>query len=130
MNGAKVAAIGLNASRWITTHGLSLNVVPDLTAFESIVPCGIHDRQVTRLCDVVPTSGASLSNARAEHMKRARADILSAFESVFHMGMDVRHLDAGTVDLDAELFPVACDRSLLDRLKDESRKQLELERRR
>lgn len=47
VDNAKVAAIGMNASRWVTIHGLALNVEPDLTAFDRIVPCGIRDRQVT-----------------------------------------------------------------------------------
>jgi lipoyl(octanoyl) transferase len=41
-----VAAIGVNASRWITMHGLALNVNPDLSAFDEIVPCGIEGRAV------------------------------------------------------------------------------------
>ncbi|WOH02837.1 hypothetical protein DCAR_0522227 [Daucus carota subsp. sativus] len=42
----KVAAIGVRASKWITYHGLSVNVTTDLTPFDQIVPCGIQDRQV------------------------------------------------------------------------------------
>jgi len=42
----KVAAIGVSASRWITCHGLALNVDPDLNAFDAIVPCGVKDRRV------------------------------------------------------------------------------------
>ncbi|EOA19026.1 hypothetical protein CARUB_v10007679mg [Capsella rubella] len=42
----KVATIGIRVSKWITYHGLALNVTTDLTPFNWIVPCGIRDRQV------------------------------------------------------------------------------------
>ncbi|EFN56622.1 hypothetical protein CHLNCDRAFT_12548, partial [Chlorella variabilis] len=46
VGGQKVAAIGVRASRWVTYHGLALNVVNDLAPFRQIVPCGIADRPV------------------------------------------------------------------------------------
>lgn len=47
VDGEKVAAIGIKAARWVTTHGFALNVDPDLAYFRHIVPCGISGRGVT-----------------------------------------------------------------------------------
>ena len=49
VRGSKVCAMGVKLSRWVTMHGLALNVSPDLTHFEHIVPCGIADRPVTSM---------------------------------------------------------------------------------
>lgn len=54
LEGRKVAAIGIKVSRWITMHGFALNVCPDLSGFEKIVPCGIEGRPVGSLAQFLP----------------------------------------------------------------------------
>lgn len=48
----KVAAIGLRVRKWVSFHGLSINVEPDLSHFSGIVPCGISEHGVTSLVDL------------------------------------------------------------------------------
>jgi lipoyl(octanoyl) transferase len=50
----KVAAIGIKVSRWVTMHGLALNVNNDLSGFEQIVPCGLVGRSVGNLGEFLP----------------------------------------------------------------------------
>lgn len=69
----KIAAIGLRVSRWITTHGLSFNVEPDLAHYGGIVPCGISEHGVTSLADLgLPVS-----------MSDADIALKTAFEQIF-----------------------------------------------
>lgn len=48
----KIAAIGIRVRRWVSFHGISLNVDPDLTHFSGIVPCGVKEHGVTSLVDL------------------------------------------------------------------------------
>lgn len=48
----KIAAIGIRVRHWVTFHGISLNVEPDLTHFNGIVPCGVREHGVTSLVDL------------------------------------------------------------------------------
>lgn len=48
----KIAAIGLRVRKWVSFHGISINVEPDLSHFEGIVPCGIQGHGVTSLVDL------------------------------------------------------------------------------
>jgi lipoyl(octanoyl) transferase len=70
----KIAAIGIRVRRWVTFHGISLNVEPDLSHFTGIVPCGVADRHfgVTSLVDL----GLPLAMADADAaLKAAFVDI-------------------------------------------------------
>ena len=46
---AKIAAIGVRVTRWVSWHGVALNVEPDLSHFGGIVPCGVREHGVTSL---------------------------------------------------------------------------------
>jgi lipoyl(octanoyl) transferase len=78
LEGAKVAAIGVGAKRWISQHGLALNVSCGLDTFAAIVPCGLVDRPVGQLCHWRP--GLSTETVRPL--------LLRAFAREF--GLDLR----------------------------------------
>ncbi len=60
----KIAAIGIKLRRWVSFHGISINVEPDLGHFDGIVPCGIRDHGVTSLVDLgLPVTMADLDAA-------------------------------------------------------------------
>ena len=69
----KIAAIGVKIRKWISFHGISLNVEPDLSHFSGIVPCGIREHGVTSLVDL----------GRPVTMVEADAALRTAFVSVF-----------------------------------------------
>ena len=49
----KIAALGVRVSKWITMHGLSLNINPDLNYYKSIIPCGIFEYGVTSMSKIL-----------------------------------------------------------------------------
>jgi lipoyl(octanoyl) transferase len=60
----KIAALGVRVRRWVTFHGVSINVDPDLSHFDGIVPCGIREHGVTSLADLgLPVSMADVDVA-------------------------------------------------------------------
>lgn len=67
---AKIAAVGVRIRRWVTFHGISINVKPDLEHFSGIVPCGISDHGVTSLADLgLPVTMADLDVALQDTFK-------------------------------------------------------------
>jgi lipoyl(octanoyl) transferase len=75
----KIAAIGVKLRRWVSFHGISLNVEPDLDHFSGIVPCGVTDHGVTSLVDLgLPAT-----------MDEADAALKASFEVVFGPVEDV-----------------------------------------
>jgi lipoyl(octanoyl) transferase len=63
----KIAAIGVRIRHWVSFHGISINVEPDLSHYAGIVPCGIADHGVTSLVDLgLPVTLADLDMALAE----------------------------------------------------------------
>ena len=60
----KIAAIGVKLRKWVSYHGIAINVEPDLTHYAGIVPCGISGHGVTSLVDLgLPVTMADLDNA-------------------------------------------------------------------
>lgn len=73
----KIAAIGIRLRKWISFHGISLNVEPDLSHFDGIVPCGITDHGVTSLVDL----GLPVTMADVDVALRAAFDTVFARET-------------------------------------------------
>ncbi|KPH81289.1 lipoyl(octanoyl) transferase LipB [Bosea vaviloviae] len=69
----KIAAIGIRVRRWVSFHGISLNVEPDLSHFDGIVPCGVSEHGVTSLVDL----GLPLTMADVD------AELRAQFERIF-----------------------------------------------
>jgi lipoyl(octanoyl) transferase len=70
----KIAAIGIRVQRWVTLHGIAINIAPDLSHFSGIVPCGVSDARygVTSLADL----GRSTTMADVDQVLRREFEML------------------------------------------------------
>lgn len=69
----KIASIGIRVRHWVTFHGVSINVDPDLTNFKGIVPCGVQNSEVTSL------SALGLNTSMEEFDKALKREFLVEF---------------------------------------------------
>jgi lipoyl(octanoyl) transferase len=67
----KIASIGIGLRGWVTWHGFALNVTTDLSAFRSIVPCGLHDVVMTSLAETLGEAARPGLDARAREAVKA-----------------------------------------------------------
>ncbi len=71
----KIAAIGIRLRKWVSFHGISINVEPDLTHFTGIVPCGITEHGVTSLIDLgLPVTMEDLDLALRRQFEKVFGD--------------------------------------------------------
>ena len=80
----KIAAIGVRFQKWVSSHGMSFNVNPDLSHFDLIVPCGLAGERVTSLRTLLGTACPSRDAARDA--------LLREFSAVFERKIEVGHL--------------------------------------
>ena len=77
----KIAAIGFRLKRWVTVHGMSFNVCPDLSGFDAIIPCGLRGEPVASL--------ASILGPACPPLRDVRDAMLRHFEQVFRRPLEV-----------------------------------------
>lgn len=70
----KIAAQGVRLSRWVSMHGFSLNVNPDLSFYDGIIPCGIFDRGVTSIQQLLGTT---------QKMAKVKSLVINKFDQIF-----------------------------------------------
>ncbi len=83
---AKLGAIGVRISRWVTMHGFALNVAPDMRLFSLIVPCGISDFGVTSLAELMDGPAPSVAETAAQAFSEL-VDVLGADPAASHYAL-------------------------------------------
>ena len=65
----KIAALGVRISRWVTMHGFSLNINPDLNFYKNIIPCGIKEYGVTSMAKIMGNEVPAMDEIKAKMTK-------------------------------------------------------------
>lgn len=78
----KIGAIGLRVRRWVSFHGMAINVSTDLSAYQAIVPCGLADHPVLRLADLLP--GATFDDLDAALLATLPAFLAASSGALSH----------------------------------------------
>ena len=66
----KIAALGVRISKWVTMHGFSLNINPDLNFYKHIIPCGIKEYGVTSMAKIMGNEVPSMDEIKTKMTKR------------------------------------------------------------
>ena len=74
MGNSKISAVGVSVSRWVTFHGIALNIDCDMSNFAEIIPCGINDPGA---------KVSSLQELAGKHVNIEKSDVVSAIKSSF-----------------------------------------------
>ena len=85
VDGRKIASLGINVRRWVTMHGIAINVSPDMTAFDMINPCGMPDVDMTSISQEL---GEPVS------LSRVAGSFVIHFSSVFACATEFVDMDA------------------------------------
>jgi lipoyl(octanoyl) transferase len=75
----KICAIGIRSSRWVTMHGFALNVSTDLSYFDRIIPCGIFEKGITSIQELL---------GRTVTIEEVVPELLREFAGVFHVSIE------------------------------------------
>lgn len=85
----KICAIGIKSSRWVTMHGFALNVSTDLSYFDRIIPCGIFEKGITSMRELL---------GRVVTIEEVVPELLREFAGVFHV--NVKRMTLNEVSLE------------------------------
>jgi lipoyl(octanoyl) transferase len=98
VNGSKISALGVTASRWITMHGIAINLNCDLKHFQRIVPCGIDPTKggVVRLQDLI---------SKSIDMNVFTKQMLDSFQDVFKLELSHELTPLKTIEELEVLYP-------------------------